>query len=184
MNIIEILKFKGASFILLRTANGDVPDLDMINEAKRQQKGGSIPVIPYIPSLISCNTKKLQNMMKNNAKDGITIQLIDVPDTCRAIGLIELPNQNYDFYSKFLLDNITNYKKAIKNEVDSQLIEKPRKLLSESREKLIIEEKELLERILDTLKIITPEIEEISLLDGASKQLDELFLVVVVGNTY
>lgn len=57
-----------------------------------------------------------------------------------------------------------------------------RLLLTENREKLLQREKETLSRCLETLREISPKLEETFLLEGALRQLDELFLVVVVGN--
>eukprot|EP00891_Asterochloris_glomerata_P004560 jgi/Astpho2/4560/Aster-00142 len=49
------------------------------------------------------------------------------------------------------------------------------------REDLLEAEREFLSQVLDHLREATPQLEEISLLEDALKQLDELFLLVVVG---
>jgi len=56
-----------------------------------------------------------------------------------------------------------------------------KQLLSAAREDLVVREKELLGRILALLREVSPEIEEMELLEDAINNLDELFLLVVVG---
>lgn len=55
------------------------------------------------------------------------------------------------------------------------------RLVGSEGEALISEERQLLQRCLDTLRAAVPQLSEISLLSDALAQLDELFLVVVVG---
>ncbi|GAX76843.1 hypothetical protein CEUSTIGMA_g4289.t1 [Chlamydomonas eustigma] len=56
-----------------------------------------------------------------------------------------------------------------------------RRLMSVNREALITEEKAALNRILKYLEEVVPQMDELQLLRDSLKQLDDLFLVVVVG---
>ena len=56
-----------------------------------------------------------------------------------------------------------------------------RQLLSAAKEDLVEAERQLLEQLLSLLQQATPEMQEMSMLTDALKQLDELFLLVVVG---
>eukprot|EP00803_Ostreobium_quekettii_P011469 evm.model.scf_3258.1 EVM.evm.TU.scf_3258.1 scf_3258:5409-10103(-) len=53
--------------------------------------------------------------------------------------------------------------------------------LDDTRKELVAEEKVLLSRTAEFLEVLMPELKEVSLLKGAQKQLDDLFLIVVVG---
>ena len=54
-------------------------------------------------------------------------------------------------------------------------------VLSTERERLIMRQKTFLQSLIDFLALATPSLEEVSLLRDSLKQLDELFLVVIVG---
>ena len=55
------------------------------------------------------------------------------------------------------------------------------KLLSAAKEELVEAERQLLQQLHGLLEQATPQMEEMSMLTDAIKQLDELFLLVVVG---
>lgn len=57
----------------------------------------------------------------------------------------------------------------------------PTQVTGATREELVLKEKELLSRVTGFLQDVVPELQEVSLLAGAQKQLDDLFLIVVVG---
>ena len=56
-----------------------------------------------------------------------------------------------------------------------------KQLLSAAKEELVEAERQLLQQLLGLLEQATPQMEEMSMLTDAIKQLDELFLLVVVG---
>ena len=56
-----------------------------------------------------------------------------------------------------------------------------KQLLSAAKEELVEAERQLLQQLLGLLEQATPQMEEMSMLTDALKQLDELFLLVVVG---
>lgn len=162
----------GASFVVFGTADGSPPALEDVKEAKARQKGGSIPVIPQFKS---GGISDLGMLLKGGV-DGISLdpRLLNVGAmACGASGDVESGDA-----ASLILQALSREDKYGTGEISG---DKEARLGAKGRESLILEEKNLIQEITQLLDIVSPEMEERSLLDGAVKQLDELFMVVVVG---
>lgn len=163
----------GASFVVFGTADGSPPDLEDVKNAKASQKGGSIPVIPqYSTGGIS----DLGSLLKSGI-DGVSLDPMFLSVgalACGASGKLTSGDA-----AGIILEALSTQDKSGLGESTTG-----RRKVAKGRESLIMEEKLLIDDITRLLDKVSPEMEEKSLLDGAVKQLDELFMVVVVGKCY
>ena len=168
---------EGTSFLLLSV---NALCLDTLRRAKELQRGGQVPVLPVIEAVQTSADATLQQLV--GAKlDGLCISVDSVEYVADAIGC-QNP-EDAELASTAIFASIGQSSSLSSNSISKEAETKLRKplLLTEGRERMRQREKELLSRCLELLQRISPEIEERTLLEAALKQLDELFLVVVVG---
>ncbi|GMH39991.1 hypothetical protein BSKO_07895 [Bryopsis sp. KO-2023] len=161
----------GANLVVVSTPDGSVPDKELIAQSKIKQKGGSIPVIAQFGF---GDASSLRDLVKSGA-DGLALDSKLLVVGARACGSSD--NVEPDEAAEIILQNLSEKDTDVSGTGNTP----GKKLLSKKADSLVSEEKALVEKILAMLRKVSPEMEEIGLLDSALKQLDELFLVVVVG---
>ena len=175
----------GANFIVL-SCDGlqqPAPSREAILAASKGQRSGmSVPLLIELVatgSSFSSSSFHLSELLRDGTVSGAALALSDlIPvaeaslkgggGTCHEDAARTLVN----IFSRHLGETQTS------GQQQPQILSQ---LLSVSREELVEAEKQLLTELLDFLQTATPGLEEVSLLQDALVQLDELFLLVVVG---
>ena len=169
---------EGTSFLLL---SNKASCLDTLQRAKELQRGGRVPVLPVIEAVQTSADATLQQLLGDKL-DGLCISVDSVEYVADAIGC-QNPEDAEEASTAIVASLGQSSASLSSDSISKEAGTKLRKplLLTEGRERMRQREKELLSRCLELLQRISPEIEERTLLEAALKQLDELFLVVVVG---
>eukprot|EP00210_Caulerpa_lentillifera_P008584 g8188.t1 len=167
----------GASFLCFHR-QGEIISKTELQKAKSNQRGGAIPVLTILETEVLDGLELSQYL--DSEVDGVIIKQTDLRTLCTASGTSSI--EEIATVVKDLLLNDTNESvNALEYCPKKETLPPRRLLLTENCERLLSCEKETLNSCLETLQTISPELEEIFLLEGAIRQLDELFLVVVVG---
>lgn len=169
--------FEGAGLLVMEGSN------DMYNlvvEARKQTSGSSVPVMSKL------NQSLIEDIDANQASallsevDGVVVRLEDY----RAWNTIYEERGGVDFGTmlKSCLSAEDTRSPSVEESNDSMgKVAQVSDVLSISRESMVAEQKEFLTGLIDFLRAECPLLEEVSLLEDSVKQLDELFLVVIVG---
>lgn len=178
---------EGASFVVVQTSGGS-PTAEAVASARQQRSGASVPVLVELTSNLESGV--LQGLL-NAGANGILLDLdalspVAVAATMEpqgtiteaAASLLQCLSQSVRGSSVHQNEEGGEGEGA---EAGSMPVAQLSQLLSPGREEVVAAEKETLQRLLDFLASACPALEETSLLRDAVQQLDELFLVVVVG---
>lgn len=168
----KIAAAQGANFVVFGSADGSLPVFGDVMDARTEQRGGSIPVIPQFSGGEAAD---LRNLLKTGL-DGISME----PKLLKIGALAsEVSEDGGDEAAASAILQAISTRESL-GTTPVKPVEQG-KILSGWKEDIISEEKSLIEDIAQLLERVSPEMEERSLLTGASKQLDDPFLVVVVG---
>lgn len=187
---------EGVNFILLMPPPGlALPPPDVVTEARASQRSkNSIPIILSCTSLVAPDSMR-ESLAR--APEGFSLPLSMVEVTAQACtpfaggemsswmgallttldsGLQESgPVTSHDDSER---GSGVSSPSGTKVKVDGSAL---RKLINQSREALLADEKAVLKEVLSLLEQVCPSMGEVDLLREALQNLDDLFLVVVVG---
>jgi len=184
--------FEGASFLVVQdgvgndadigTGNG-VPARLLVESARQQMSGSSVVLLGQVERVEWDKALEdgdcvgaLRNM------DGVVMPLGDLM-SLRASGERKgktLKVMISDLKS-IILDTKTAEKGDERQEENERKVAQVSDILSQSREKVIESQKNSLLPLIQFLEENCPDLDEVSILKDSLKQLDELFLVVIVG---
>ena len=192
----------GANFVVL-CRNGSLRMEDVVAARSGQRSGSSIPLLAYVDSRYSKATLK---ELSSGGIDGFMIPWSSMPEVAistvnesqsnrifseaasNILNMVQREEQDIhsDFNSKTDLLNETaggleNENAESSMDAEEAVVAQVSQLLDEKREEIVENEKEVLTRLVDYLKSCCPSLEEVTLLEDAVLGLDELFLLVVVG---
>lgn len=191
----------GANFIVLHGNGGptSMPTaMDLLVARQRQRSGQSVPLLARICRDI---TSSIFDELMSIGMDGVLVELDEVSPAAAAASLkahgseeeaaAELlallssssraKGRDYDDGPSRDVDSFPLRSKVQSNADGKPVVAQLSQVLNAQREELVAAEKQVLSRLLDFLKTSCPSLDEIILLDDAVAQLDELFLLVVVG---
>lgn len=199
----------GCNFIVLQnsgTSPTSPPSTSDITAAQQQKSGRSVPIIAYLPSTTS---QSEFSALVDSGIDGVCINLRDLSPLAGAI--TQQPHSTLAEAAASILSCISPSSDSDSDtasvgppssssssetiQVSSSLaaagdqqqplgppkVTQLSQMLSAPREQVVAEERQALSDLLEFLQASCPDMEEVSLLQDALKQLDELFLLVVVG---
>ena len=178
--------FEGAGLVIMDASGGSVEDLVcMVNDARQQTSGSSIPVMGRIgghdrmtelfSDVDSASTREIISQM-----DGIVMEFEEFEEWNRVC----MEQHGMPFgrvLVSYLSKPVVSESASSAGKKDDETIAQVTDVLSATREGLIATQKEFLTDLIDFLECSCPLLEEVSLLKDSLKQLDELFLVVIVG---
>ncbi|CAL8469427.1 g8968 [Coccomyxa elongata] len=179
----------GASLLILETGAGRaVAEAATIREAKTQQ-GGNVPVIAALSKQDSVSNEDALSLVEAGA-DGVALYHDRLNQTAASFSgrtASEASHPVRDILQSFFgiapanstvgLDSST----AEDAGVDTLLRDGLRHVMDESKESLFEVERQFVSSVIELLEEVVPSLEEVGLLRDALKQLDQPFLVVVVG---
>jgi len=178
---------QGANFILLEGSPDEVcPSTENLSAAAKQQKAGSIPVLAALSEADPAQVQEAAGTLLSSPDlSGFFVTLERLLACARAVS----PDSAARALVRAMEGRLSTdgaapappgsgaAAAADQSEAASGL----RKLMGGAREEIIAEEKTVLQSVLDLLKEVSPGIAEVDLLEDAIKNLDEQFLLVVVG---
>lgn len=200
----------GASFILLQPSGGfPAPDAAAIQAARQQKSGSSVPLIAELRNTADAGALSDLLAAGTNGVAIALTDIIAVAGTVTNQTDLAITDATASIYQTFAV-SITPPEAGFSDSVDGSIdveavtsgeinipgvggspdttmstgeppVAQLSQLLSSTREEVIAAEKEVLGRLLSFLEESCPSLEEASLLRDAVAQLDELFLLVVVG---
>ena len=168
--------------------NGDeLPSSTDFQQAKQQRSKNAIPIIASIPAESNLDAHSL----RSTDLDGIALTSAQIPSIAQSFASSQ--SSSTDAQVQAILDAVLS--SPFLPSDDSSLPDhgskpgdngrtksaKGKQLLSQAKEDLVEAERQLLQQLLGLLEQATPQMQEMSMLTDALKQLDELFLLVVVG---
>lgn len=166
--------------------NGDeLPSMTDFQQAKQQRSKNAIPIIASIPADSNLDASSL----RSTDLDGVALTSAQIPSVAQSFASSQSSNTdaqvqailNAVLSSPFLpSDNSAALGHEPGNNGHKKLAQ-GKQLLSQAKEELVEAERQLLQQLLNLLEQATPQMQEMSMLTDALKQLDELFLLVVVG---
>ncbi|KAK9804945.1 hypothetical protein WJX73_001658 [Symbiochloris irregularis] len=178
----------GANVVLIEGAKGSCPRPEEVSAAKTQQRSsGKIPIVPLL-------TGKVSAAVPANA-DGAAVRLSELQTVAAALGArSSSPAEQAAAILRKVAGNPP--------EPDTDQRDRPgepsqredndagqgngkarglKQLLGAHQDALLEDERSFLTAAAELLQEVTPQMEERGIVDDALKQLDELFLLVVVG---
>lgn len=190
----------GANLVLLRSGGGGAPDADAIRAAKEQQRSGNS--IPVVVSWGEAADSRDMGTSWTPAMDGVCVPLPqlsaaaascapglssvsdgDAGDWAAALvmGLRQMQQQQADAEARQAGGDGGGASPSAFAPSGDAPDQAGRRLLSADSEKLMQEEADVLKEILSLLEEVAPGLDGLQLLSDALRQLQDLFLVVVVG---
>ncbi|KAL3157911.1 hypothetical protein ABBQ32_012318 [Trebouxia sp. C0010 RCD-2024] len=173
---------EGADLVFLEGTEGDLPSSSEVQKAKQQRSKNAIPIIASIPA----DTDLLDaSSLCSTDLDGIALTSAQLPSVAQSFA--SSTASSADAQVQAILSAILSSPQERKtpdqetSHSDNGHKKQGKQLLSAAKEDLVEAERQLLEQLLGLLQQATPEMQEMSMLTDALKQLDELFLLVVVG---
>ena len=172
---------EGANFIILEKNMGEeVIDAPLLADARQQRSGSSsVPIIAFIPE--ATDFESLQSLIAAGI-DGIACTISSLKTLASRMSGTEFLESATA--AKSLMATLGKVSSDVQSQTSAQLSN----LLTEiavdpqsDSSSIINEEKDLLSQILAFLEGACSQLEEMSLLQDALTQLDEPFLLVVVG---
>ena len=165
--------------------DGDLPSAQEAQQAKEQRSKNAIPVIASIPDGANLDASSLRSM----DLDGVALTPAQIPAIAQSFANSQATSA--DAQVQAILSAVLA-SPEVAAQKDSSVTEAKstanghreggtKQLLSPAKEDLVEAERQLLQQVLGLLEQATPEMAEMSMLTDALKQLDELFLLVVVG---
>lgn len=178
---------EGASFVVLKAQRGAVPKVEDLRQSKTSQKGGSIPVIAELENVLPSSLRDICSLVDAGI-DGLLLDVTKLNQTASACGVS--PGAPASEAAQAIIHRLELGMEAKPSEGSAtvqgpleNVTVQPTQVSGQSREDLVVQEKELLSRVSGFLQEVVPELQEVSLLAGAQKQLDDLFLIVVENTT-
>ncbi len=172
----------------LQGSDDALPSSSEVEQAKQQRSKNAIPVIASLASDPTLDASSLRSM----DLDGIALTPTQLPTIAQSFGSSQASSA--DAQVQAILDailaspEVSHQDSNADGTADSLPADNGDKksalgkqLLSPAKEDLVEAERQLLQQVLGLLEQATPQMEEMSMLIDALKQLDELFLLVVVG---
>lgn len=166
----------------MQGTEGDLPSSSEVQKAKQQRSKNAIPIIASIPA----DTDLLDaSSLCSTDLDGIALTSAQLPSVAQSFA--SSTASSADAQVQAILSAILSSPQERKtpdqetSHSDNGHKKQGKQLLSAAKEDLVEAERQLLEQLLGLLQQATPEMQEMSMLTDALKQLDELFLLVVVG---
>lgn len=185
---------EGASLLILQETGGSTPAGAAVAAAKAQRSGASVPVIAALSS--GATAAELTSLVGAGV-DGLALELGTVSAVAavltgqRQASLTEAASSIVAYLAPGLTSSSQGGPSPSGSPSPGQdgaaeapaqpAVAQLSQLLSASREQMVLEEKEVLARVVAFLEHACPALEEVALLRDAVRALDELFLVVVVG---
>ncbi|DBB09704.1 TPA: hypothetical protein ACH3X3_001344 [Trebouxia sp. C0006] len=180
---------EGADLILLEGTDADLPTASEVQKAKEQRSKNAIPVIVSMPS----ESPQDSSSLRSADLDGIACSSTQLSSISESFGNSRA--ESADAQVQAILNAVLASPEASPQQDSSDQAtsdgrphdnghKKPglgKQFLSPAKEDLVEAERQLLQQVLGLLEQATPQMEERSMLTDALKQLDELFLLVVVG---
>ena len=158
-----------------------MPSSSDIQKAKQQRSKNAIPIIASIPGIDGLDASSLGN----TDLDGIALTSAQLPSVAQSFASSN--TSSADAQVQAILNAVLSSPRDRKapgqesSHSDNGHKKPGKQLLSAAKEDLVEAERQLLQQLLSLLEQATPEMQEMSMLTDALKQLDELFLLVVVG---
>lgn len=180
---------EGADLILLEGTDTDLPTGTEVQKAKEQRSKNAIPVIVSMPS----DSTQDSSSLRSADLDGIACSSTQLASISQSFGNSQA--ETADAQVQAILNAVLGSPEVSPQQDSSDHAasaggphdnghKKPglgKQFLSPAKEDLVEAERQLLQQVLGLLEQATPQMEEMSMLTDALKQLDELFLLVVVG---
>jgi len=173
----------------LQGTDADLPTASEVQKAKEQRSKNAIPVIVSISSDsaqdcsslrsadldgIACSSSQLSSISQsfgNSQAESADAQVQAILNAVLASPEVSTQQDSSDHATSDGRPHDNGHKKPGLG----------KQFLSPAKEDLVEAERQLLQQVLGLLEQATPQMEEMSMLTDALKQLDELFLLVVVG---
>lgn len=180
-----------ANFIIMTApegSNAPCPDPVVLQQAGKQRSGNrGVAVIPKVGGSVDETT--FSSLIDAGA-DGVAVRLADVSPLAATV--THQPHRTLEEATSMLLaafaQGVTVSEMGteasdgrMEEEESSPPVAQLSQVLNADREDIVAGEKDVLGRLETFLNAMCPALEEVSLLRDALKQLDELFLLVVVG---
>ena len=174
---------------ILQGTDADLPTASEVQKAKEQRSKNAIPVIVSMPS----ESPQDSSSLRSADLDGIACSSTQLSSISESFGNSRA--ESADAQVQAILNAVLASPEASPQQDSSDQAtsdgrphdnghKKPglgKQFLSPAKEDLVEAERQLLQQVLGLLEQATPQMEEMSMLTDALKQLDELFLLVVVG---
>ncbi|BDA44834.1 probable transmembrane GTPase FZO-like, chloroplastic [Coccomyxa sp. Obi] len=179
----------GASLVILETGGGRaVAEAATIREAKTQQ-GGNVPVIAALSKQEPVSNEDALSLVEAGA-DGVALYHDRLNQTAASFSgrtASEASHPVRDILQSFPgvapVNSIVGLDSSTVEDagVDTLLRDGLRHVMDESKESLFEVERQFVSSVIELLEEVVPSLEEVGLLRDALKQLDQPFLMVVVG---
>ena len=164
----------------------ELPSEAEFQQAKQQRSKNAIPVIASIPADSNLDASSL----RSTDLDGLALTSTQIPHIAQAFASSQ--SSSTDAQIQAILNAVLSSPEApsdasissaqeSKSENGHKQLAQGKQFLSQAKEELVEAERQLLQQLLGLLEQATPQMQEMSMLTDALKQLDELFLLVVVG---
>lgn len=166
---------------LIQGTDSNLPSSSEVQKAKQQRSKNAIPII----ASLTADTDLDASSLCSTDLDGIALTSTQLPAVAKSFA--SSTASSADAQVQAILSAVLSSPQEQKtpdqetNHSDIGLKKPGKQLLSAAKEDLVEAERQLLEQLLGLLQQATPEMQEMSMLTDALKQLDELFLLVVVG---
>ena len=201
--------FEGAGFLVLRGSGSDKEgaasssigiEVEDVDAARKQSSGSSVPIIGSGFNSGLLFTDEYAKVVPGSKEvlallDGVMVSLngtdLENVDGTKQLSLISdikmLLASSVVRSNKEEEEEVQNMAKIAASgpkDAEGEVVAKVAQVsdvLSSSREQMIESERTLLSSVIDFMEMNCPNLEEVSILKEAVQQLDELFLVVIVG---
>ena len=166
---------------LIQGTADNLPSSSDVQKAKQQRSKNAIPIIASIPAVDDLDASPLGS----TDLDGIALTSAQLPSVAQSFASSNASSA--DAQVQAILSAVLSSPQDRKtpgqesSHSDNGHKKPGKQLLSAAKEDLVEAERQLLQQLLSLLEQATPEMQEMSMLTDALKQLDELFLLVVVG---
>lgn len=171
-------------------ADTNLPTASEVQKAKEQRSKNAIPIIVSVPSDTSLDASSLRSA----DLDGVALSPTQLASVSQSFGRSQ--DTSVDAQVQAILNAVlaspdAGSQQDTGDHADSTASQPGdnghtkrslvKQYLTPAKEELVEAERQLLQQVLGLLEQATPQMEELSMLTDALKQLDELFLLVVVG---